>query len=57
VSCDNLIAEGSCKFCILDVFSSHQFDVVPVGGALVKSNMSALYTGCIYQINFCLTCI
>jgi hypothetical protein len=50
VSCDNLIPEGSCKFCILDVFSSHQFDVVPVGGASVKSNMSALiYTGCIIK--------
>lgn len=34
--CDNMIPCGSCKFCILDVFSSHQFDVVSVGGASVK---------------------
>lgn len=56
--CDNLIPSESCKFCILDVFSSHQINVGSVGGASVLSNLSALiYAGYIYQINCCLTCI
>lgn len=58
MSCDNLIPGRSCKFCILDVFSSHQFGLVSVGGASVKVTWSVLiYTGCIIKATFVLTCI